>query len=87
MDGTHQVLAYTDDVTLLGDKIRGVGSLQSMMSNEYNTVGRNSYELLTNQNYIHGKIKFRLEAGNSCCYSAQTLLSSRLPFENFKIEI
>ena len=61
------------------------------------TVGSNYYEkvktfkylgsLLMNQNYIHEEIKFRLTAGNSCYYSVQTLLSSRLLSNNLKIKI
>ena len=43
--------------------------------------------LLTNQNYIQVEIKCRLKAGNSCYYSVQTLLSSRLLSKNFKIKI
>ena len=43
--------------------------------------------LLTDQNYIHEDIKFRLKAGNSCYYSVQTLLYSRLLFKNLKIKI
>jgi len=42
---------------------------------------------LTNQNSVHEEIKCRLEAGNSCYYSVQTLLSSRLLSNNFKIKI
>ena len=38
--------------------------------------------LLINQNYIHEKIKWRLKAGNSCYYSVQTLLSTRLLSKN-----
>ena len=59
-------------------------------------IGSNSYEnvktfnylgsLLTNQNSIE-EIKCRLKAGNSCYYSAQTLLSSRLLSKNLKIKI
>ena len=51
-------------------------------------IGSNSYEkvetfkylgsLLTNENSIQEEIKCRLKAGNSCYYSVQTLLSSRL---------
>ena len=43
--------------------------------------------LLTNQNSIHDEIKCRLKAGNSCYYSVQTLLSSRLLSKNLKIKI
>ena len=61
-------------------------------------LGSNSYEkvktikylgsLLTNQNYIQEEIKYRLKTGNSCYYSVQTLLSSRLiSNKNLKIKI
>jgi hypothetical protein len=43
--------------------------------------------LLINQNHIHEEIKCRLTAGNSCYYSDQTLLSSRLLSNNLKIKI
>ena len=43
--------------------------------------------LVTNQNYIHEEIKCRLKAGNSCYYSVQTLLPSRLLSKNLKIKI
>jgi hypothetical protein len=42
---------------------------------------------LTYQNYIQEEIKCRLKAGNSCYYSVQTLLSSRLHSKNLKIKI
>ena len=40
--------------------------------------------LLTNQNSIQEEIKCKLKAGNSCYYSVQTLLSSRLLSKNLK---
>ena len=43
--------------------------------------------LLAKQNSIQEGIKCRLKAGNSCYYSAQTLLSSRLLSKNLKIKI
>ena len=43
--------------------------------------------LITNQNSIQEEIKCRLKAGNSCYYSAQTLLSNRLLSKNLKIKI
>ena len=43
--------------------------------------------LLTNQNSIQEEIKCRLKVGNSCYYSVQTLLSSRLLSKNLKIKI
>ena len=57
-----------------------------MMAHKHIIVGNNSYEkvktfkyvgsLLINENSIHGEIKCRLKARNSCCYSAQTFSSS-----------
>ena len=68
-----------------------------MTANEHITVGCSSYEkvktfkhlgsLLINQNYIHEEIKCRFTAGNSCYYSVQTLLSSRLLSNHLKIKI
>ena len=59
-------------------------------------IGSNSYEkvktfkylgcLVENQNSIQEEVKYRFKAGNSCYYSVQTLLSSRLLFKNFKIK-
>jgi hypothetical protein len=42
---------------------------------------------LTNQNDIRDEIKSRLNSGNTCCYSVQNLLSSRLISKNLKIKI
>ena len=42
--------------------------------------------LLANQNSIQEEIKCRLKAGTTCYCSVQTLLSSRLLFENLKIK-
>ena len=67
-----------------------------MMANEHIRIGSNSYEvktfkylrsLLTNQKYIQEEIKCRLKAGNSCYYSVQTLLSTRLLSKKLKIKI
>ena len=54
-----------------------------MIANEHIRLGSNSNEKVktfkvTNQNSIQEEIKCRLQAGNSCYYSVQTLLSSRL---------
>ena len=43
--------------------------------------------LVTNQSYIQDDIKYRLKAGNSCYYSVQPFLSSRLHSTNLKIKI
>jgi hypothetical protein len=42
---------------------------------------------LTDQNDIHDEIKSRLNLGNTCYYSVQNLLSSRLISNNLKIKI
>jgi hypothetical protein len=42
---------------------------------------------LTNQNYIHDEIKSRLNSGNVCYYSVQSVLPSRLISKNLKIKI
>ena len=78
-------------------KYMEIGHHQGMIANAHIKIGSNSYEkvktfkylgsLLTNQNSIREEIKFRLKAGNSCYYSVQTLLSSRLLSMNFKIKI
>ena len=68
-----------------------------MIANVHIRIGSNSYEkvktfkylssLVTNQNSIREEIKCRLKAGNSYCYSVQTLLSSGLLSKNLKIKI
>ena len=57
-----------------------------MTENEHITIGSSFYEkvktskylgsLLTGQNSVHEKIKFRLKVGNTCYYTVQTLVSS-----------
>jgi hypothetical protein len=42
---------------------------------------------LTDQNCIHEKIKNRVNSGNACYYSVQSLLSSRLLSRNVKVKI
>jgi hypothetical protein len=42
---------------------------------------------VTNQNLIQEEIKMRLNSGNACYHSVQTLLSSRLLSNNVKIRI
>ena len=43
--------------------------------------------LFTNKNSFQEEIKCPLKAGNSCYYSIQTLLSSRLLSKNLKIKL
>jgi hypothetical protein len=42
---------------------------------------------VTNENCNHEELKNRLNAGNACCHSVQSLLSSRFLFKNLKIKI
>jgi hypothetical protein len=42
---------------------------------------------VTNENLIQEEIKMRLNSGNACYHSIQTLLSSRLLSKNLKIRI
>jgi hypothetical protein len=42
---------------------------------------------LTDQNCINEKIKSRLNSGNACYHSIQSLLSSRLLSRNVKVKI
>jgi hypothetical protein len=116
LNGTHQLLAYADDVNLLGDNIdtikknmenlidasKEVGleinaeKTKYMLLSLHQNVGRNrdiktanrSFEnvsqlkylgtTVTNQNLMQEEIKRRLNSGNACYHSVQSLLSSRL---------
>jgi hypothetical protein len=42
---------------------------------------------LTDQNCVHEELKSRLNLGNACYHSVQSLLSSHLLFKNVKIKI
>jgi hypothetical protein len=42
---------------------------------------------LTDQNFIHEEIKSRLNSGNACYHSVQSLLSSSLLSRNVKVRI
>ena len=69
-------------------KYMEVGHTRVLIANEQITAGSNSYEkvktfkyldsFLANQYSIHEEIKCIFKAGNSCYYSVQTLLFSRL---------
>jgi hypothetical protein len=41
---------------------------------------------LTDQNCIYEEIKSRLNSGNACCHSVQSLLSRRLLSRNVKVK-
>jgi hypothetical protein len=125
LNGTHQPLAYADDVNLLGDIIdtikENTESLidaskeigleinvektkymllsrhQNVVQNRDIKIANRSFEnvsefrclgtTVTNQNLIQEEIKRRLNSGNACYHSVQTLLSSRLLSKNLKIRI
>ena len=67
------------------------------MVNEHIRICSKSYEkvktfqflgyLLTNQNSIQEDIKSRLKTGDSCYYSVQTLVSSRILSKNLIIKV
>jgi hypothetical protein len=42
---------------------------------------------LKDQHFIHEEIKSRVDTGNACYHSVQSLLSSRLLYRNVKIKI
>jgi hypothetical protein len=42
---------------------------------------------ITDQNCVHEEIKSRLNSGNACYHSVQSLLSSRLLSRNVKVKI
>jgi hypothetical protein len=125
LNGTYQLLAYTDDDNILGGSVRAVkkntealvaatkdiglevndDKTKYMVMSRDQIAGRNhsikidnsSFErveefkyletALTNQDSIQEDVKFRLKLGNTCYYSVQNLLSSRLLSKNLKIRI
>jgi hypothetical protein len=125
LKGTHQLLAYSDDVNLLGDDIGtikentetlidaskevgleiNVEKTKYMLLSHHQNVSQNrdikianrSFEnvspfkylgtTVTNQNLIQEEIKRRLNSGNACYHSVQSLLSSCLLSQNLKIRI
>jgi hypothetical protein len=126
LNGTHQLLAYADDVNLLGDNIDTIKNTKTitdaskevgleinvdktkyMLLSRHQNVGQNreikikianrSFEnvsqfkylgtTVTNQNLIQEEIKRRLNSGNACYHSVQSLLSSRLLSRNVNIRI
>jgi hypothetical protein len=125
MSGTHQLLAYADDVNIVVENIdtiqkntkplldasKEVGLEANPEKTKYMLVsrcqkagkrqsikiGNRSFEsvakfkylgtTLTYQNCIHEQIKSRLNSGNACYHSVQSLLSSRLLSRTVKVKI
>jgi hypothetical protein len=116
LNGTHQLLAYADDVNTVGENIDTINKNTKALPDVTKEVGlevnpeKTKYTLmsssqkigqkhsikianrsfddvekfeylgttLTNQNCMHEVIKSRLNSGNACCLSVQSLLSFRL---------
>jgi sorting nexin-29 len=125
LNGSHQLLAYADDVNLLGDNIDtiqentetlidaikevgleiNVDKTKYILLSRHQNVGQNreikianrsfgnvsQFKYLgttvTNRSLIQEEIRRRLNSGNACYHSVQSLLSSCLLSKNLKIRI
>jgi hypothetical protein len=96
LNGTHQLLAYADDVNLLGDSIDTIEKNNETLIDASKEVGleinveKTKYMLrttVTNQNLIQEEIKMRLSSGKACYHSVQSPLSFRLLPKNLKMRI
>jgi hypothetical protein len=76
---------------MLMSRIQKVGQKQSkkIANRSLEDVTKFKYfgTTLTDQNCMHEEIKSRLNSGNACYHSVQSLLSSRLLSRNLKVKI
>jgi hypothetical protein len=117
LNGTHQLLAYADDVNIVEENTEALLDASKEVVLEVNPektkytlmsrsqklgqkrsikIANRSFEVvakfrylgatLTEQNCMHGEINSRLNSGNVCYHSIQSLLSSRLLSRNLKLK-
>jgi hypothetical protein len=76
---------------MLVSRCQKAGQRQSIKvgNRSFESVAKFKYlgTILTDQNCIHEEIKSRLNSGNACYHSVQSLLSSRLLSRNVKVKI
>jgi hypothetical protein len=93
LNGAHQFLAYADDEKtkhmLMSRKEAGQKHGIKIANRSFEGVAKFKYLVtkLTDQNYMNKEIKSRLNSGNACYHSVQSLLSSRLLSINVKVKI
>jgi hypothetical protein len=75
---------------MLASRCQKAGQRQSIKigNSSFESVAKFKYlgTKLTDQNCIHEEIKIRLNLGNACYHSVQSLLSSRLLSRNVKVK-